>query len=300
MSISSNVTDQDLINLRKLAQQQKEQRAEKIENRILKQTHDKKLAESLSPITKKLDTINKSTKEIGEVIKTSNSENENNQEIVPVEIESEDENIQTNLRALPNSSMFSDLMTKTLGRLISSLNSLKIIASPSGPTILGVPIYTLGGDRIQIKDNIYDLTPEIYKALSDTGYTGKTMKNESDILMMNNIKNDLGYTGVGDRDSKRKTFLTKTLPKLVEKIQNRTFEELTDDSDNLQGEGVRIIIPSNIIDIYTRLEVLLGLKFSGHSDTLTEASNLIDELYKRGEIQNKKQYRNALKKFSTP
>ena len=298
MSIYSNVTEKDLDNLRKLAQQQKEQRAPKIKNRILKQTHDIKLAECLSPITKKLDTINKSTKEIGEVIKTSNSENENNQEIVLVEIESEDENIQTNLRALPNSSMFSDHMTKTLGRLMSNLNSLKIIASPSGPTILGVPIYTLGGDRIQIKDNIYDLTPETYKALSDTGYTGKTMKNESDILMMNNIKNDLGYTGVGDRDLKRKTFLTITLPKLVEKIQNRTFEEITDDSDDLQGEGVKIVIPLNIIDIYTRLEVLLGLKLSGHSDTLTEASNLIDELYKRGEIQNKQQYRNDLNKIT--
>ena len=68
---------------------------------------------------------------------------------------------------------------------------------------------------------------------------------------------------------------------------------------NLQGEGVKIIIPSNIIDIYTRLEVLLGLKLSGHTDTLTEASNLIYELYKRSEIQNKQQYRNALNKFST-
>ena len=196
--------------------------------------------------------------------------------------------------------MFSDHMTKTLGRLMSSLNSVKILASPSCPTILDVPIYTLGGDRKQLKDNIYDLTPEIYKALSDTGYTGKTMKNESDILMMNNIKNDLGYTGVGDRASKRKTFLTITLPKLVEKIQNRTFEEITDNSDGLQGEGVKIIIPSNIIDIYTRLEVLLGLKLSGHTDTLTEASALLDELYKLGEIQNKQQYRNALNKFSTP
>ena len=294
MSIYSNVTEKDLGNLRKLAEQQKNQRAIKIKNRILKQTHDVKLAESLSPITKELT---KSTKKISEVIKESNSENENNQEIVPVEIESEDENIQTNLRALPNSSMFSDQMTKTLGRLMSSLNSSKIKASPSGPTILGVPIYTVGGDRIQIKDNIYGLTPEIYKALSDTGYTGKTMKNESDILIMNNIKNDLGYTGVGDRDSKRKIFLTITLPKLVEKIQNKTFEEINEDSDDLQGEGVKVIIPSNIIDIYTRLEILLGLKLSGHTDTLTEASNLIDELYKRGEIQNKQQYRNALNKF---
>ena len=62
MSIYSNVTEQDLINLRKLAEQQKNQRDEKINNRILKQTHDLKLAESLSPVTEKLDTINENTK----------------------------------------------------------------------------------------------------------------------------------------------------------------------------------------------------------------------------------------------
>ena len=188
-------------------------------------------------------------------------------------------------------------MSKTLGRLMSSSNSLKISPSPSGPTILGVPIDTLGGDRIQIKDNVYDLTPEIYKALSDTGYQGQKLKNEHDILMLNNIINDLGYTGIGDYPSKRVIFFKTKLPKLVEEIQNKTFEEINDD---LQGDGVKIIIPSNIIDIYIRLEILLGLKLSGHTDTLTEASNLIDELYKRGEIQNKQQYRNALNKFSTP
>ena len=51
MSIYSNVTEQDLDNLRKLAEQQKNQRALKIKNRIIKQTHDEKLAESLSPFT---------------------------------------------------------------------------------------------------------------------------------------------------------------------------------------------------------------------------------------------------------
>ena len=50
------------------------------------------------------------------------------------------------------------------------------------------------------------------------------MKNESDILMMINIKGDLGYTDVGDKKSKRKTLLLITLPKLVEDVQNRTFE----------------------------------------------------------------------------
>ena len=54
MSIYSNVTEQDIINLRKLEKQQKEQRALKNRNKILKQTHDKKLAESLSPITTRL------------------------------------------------------------------------------------------------------------------------------------------------------------------------------------------------------------------------------------------------------
>ena len=114
MSIYSNVSQQDLDNLRKLAQQQKEQRALKIKNRIFKQTHDIELAESLSPITKKLDEVNKSTKKVDDISKESNSENENNHEIVPVEIESEDEKIQTNLRALPNSSMFSDQMKKNI------------------------------------------------------------------------------------------------------------------------------------------------------------------------------------------
>ena len=64
-------------------------------------------------------------------------------------------------------------------------------------------------------------------------------------------------------------------------------------------QGVKIFIPSNIIDIYIRLEILLGLKLFGHSDTLTEARKLIDELYKRGEIQNKQQNRNAPNKFQT-
>ena len=68
----------------------------------------------------------------------------------------------------------------------------------------------------------------------------------------------------------------------------------------LKGRGIeKIIITSNINDIYTRLEVLLGLKLSGHTNTLSGASNLIDEVYKRGEILNEQQYRYALNKFSS-
>ena len=45
------------------------------------------------------------------------------------------------------------------------------------------------------------------------------------------------------------------LPKAIAKIRNPplpTIDNIVDLSDNLQGEGAKIIIPSNIIDIYTR------------------------------------------------
>ena len=54
MSIYSNVTEQDLISLRNLAEQQKNRGALKIKNIILKQTHDIKLTEKLSPIIKEI------------------------------------------------------------------------------------------------------------------------------------------------------------------------------------------------------------------------------------------------------
>ena len=93
-----------------------------------------------------------------------------------------------------------------------------------------------------------------------------------------------------------------SLSEAIVKIRNLTlsaFESIEDVSDDLQGEGVKIIITSNTIDIFTRLEILLGLKISGHTDTLTEASNLVDELYRSGEKQNEQQYQIAPNKYST-
>ena len=87
---------------------------------------------------------------------------------------------------------------------------------------------------------------------------------------------DVGYNGQHDE----KTNQTEFFKSLFKQFGNIKKEE----PDNLKGDGVKIIIPFNIIDIYTRLEILLGLKLSGHTDTLTEASKLFDELNKRGEI----------------
>ena len=115
---------------------------------------------------------------------------------------------------------------ETLGALTNCKNSLRLIRDDSSKvsSIVGIPIHTLGDDRIRITDNVYDLTREIYKALSSTSYNGKTMKDENDTSMMNNFKRDSGYTGIGDRSSNRKIFFRKTLPELVEKIQNKTFD----------------------------------------------------------------------------
>ena len=159
-------------------------------------------------------------------------------------------------------------------------------------SILGVPIKSLGGDRIQVYDNIYEFPLEIHKALSNSSDTGKSMKNENDRRTLDNFLTGVGYTGNGDERTSQKKFFTS----LFKQFKNIKKEE----PDKLQGQGIEeSIIPSNIIDIYTRLEVLLGLKLSGHTDTLTRASSLIDELYKRGEIQTKQQNQNALNKFST-
>ena len=77
MKFYSNVTEQGLINLRKLAEQQKNQRALNIKNRILKQTPDNKLAGSLSPIIKKIEKVKESTRKLGDVIKETPQPSEN-------------------------------------------------------------------------------------------------------------------------------------------------------------------------------------------------------------------------------
>ena len=56
---------------------------------------------------------------------------------------------------------------------------------------------------------------------------------------------------------------------------------------------MKIIKTSNLIDIWTGLKFLLGLKLNGHIDTLTKASNFIDDILEKGEKQNDQHYRNA-------
>ena len=144
----------------------------------------------------------------------------------------------------------------------------------------------MGGNRLKIIEKISNITPGIQKVFTQTyNITIKKLNDEDRKLIVNNLESlDFeNYKTMRDKSN---------LGRYKKSITN--FKK-----GNLEGQGVKIIIPSNIIDIYTRLEISLGLKLSSLTNTLREASNLIDELYKRGEIQNKQQYRNAHSKFQT-
>ena len=97
--------------------------------------------------------------------------------------------------------------------------------------------------------------------------------------------------------------VTKKFPEGVPKFRNPSLSLPTlgneGESVNLQGGRLKTIMPSYIFEICTRLEVLLWWKLSGHTNNITEASNLMNEIYKRGEIRNEQQDRNALDKPRT-
>ena len=157
------------------------------------------------------------------------------------------------------------------------------------------PIKMLRGTEVEINDNKDNITPGLQKVFTDKTYkTAKSMNDRDKVVFRASLQETGYYNRLPSkgRMAGRDKYIQSNLDDDISRILNL--------DNKFKGRGVeKIIIPSNIIHIYTRLEVLLGLKLSGHTDTLTEASNLIDELYKRGEIQNKREYRNALAKFQT-
>ena len=94
------------------------------------------------------------------------------------------------------------LSQETLKSWAKASNLLKLNQDKEGNmSILGIPVVSLGGDKIQVHDNIYELTPEIHKEISLTTYMGKSMKNENDQKTLCISLVYVGYTGDGDRKS---------------------------------------------------------------------------------------------------
>ena len=267
MSIYSNVTEKDLNNLHKFAEQQKEQRALKIRNKIQKQTHDKKLAESLSPITEKL---HETTKKLGEVIK----ESQPSQHIQTIL-----QNSESQTPAIDNTAT-SQSLRDTLAYMKRSKNFFKLEQDGEEVFCNKIPILPKGENRVSIKDKEFNIKPNIQAYFTNTKLTTKHMDNEDKSTVYDILKNLGFYTMMHTKglNSARMQDALYNLLREIAKIRNPPITAIENESDYLEGQGVKIIIPNNIKDIYTRLEVLLGLKLSGHTDTLTEASNLIDEL----------------------
>ena len=177
--------------------------------RVLKQSHDKKVKEIFEPITEQLT----------EAIDSTKSLTENTHEIVPVEIDSDncgDENaFKANIRPVPNSSHFCDKMTKTFAALMESPNLSSNKSTPTGASILEVPIPVLGNDTMIIFDTNYELTDETYKTLSLTGYTGDTMKKNSEkIIIGKTLENLEKLVTQTDLQNEKKNFSRNYLKEL--------------------------------------------------------------------------------------
>ena len=184
----------------------------------------------------------------------------------------------------------------TLNKMTDNTGFFKTYNDPQrGWIINNHRIKMLRGTRVEINENKYKISPGIRKVLVDQSYDIAKSMNDKDKLIFRVMLQKTGYYNrkpTKRRLTGRDRYIKCELHNDVSRIMNL--------STKLKGKGIeKVIIPTSLIDIYIRLEILLSLKLSGHTDTLTEASNLIDELYKRGEIQNKQQYRNALNKFST-
>ena len=207
MSTYSNVTEQDLINLRKLAEQQIEQRTLEMKNKILEKTHDVKLAESLSAITKKLDGINKKS----EVI---------------------DGNIQT--PAIENTSI-SQSLRDTLSFMKKSKNFFKLEQTDQDKVLWNkIPIKALGGNRISIKDQEYDIKPNIQNYFTNTNLTTKNMDIEDKLTMFNILEN-IGFYSMRHKkglNSARMKDALYNLPNEIPKIRNLPLPAIENESDN--------------------------------------------------------------------
>ena len=136
------------------------------------------------------------------------------------------------------------------------------------------PINILRGTETKINGNKYNITPGLQRVFTETSNTPLTNLNDKDIETYVKILTNLTFENYKAVSGENKSGRYKTSKTIFR--------------SNLKGQGIqKSIIPSNIIDIYTRLEMLLGLKLSGYTDTLSEASAVIDQLYKMGEKQNK-------------
>ena len=118
-------------------------------------------------------------------------------------------------------------------------------------------------NRIRIENQEFDITPDIQAYFTNTKLTTK-FSNKVEKETVYDIFENVGFydkilkIGLNSVIMKDALYI---LPKAIAKIRNPPLpliENIEDSSDDLQGERVKIIIPSNISDNYTKLKLLLG------------------------------------------
>ena len=205
MSNYSNVSEQDSIILRKLAEQQRNQRALKIKNRNLEQTHYKSLAESLSPITKKLDIINESTKQLGEAVKISDVEDGNTQ------------------RPAKESITATQSLRDTLTPMKRSKNFYKLEEKDNGKVFWNDVFIKLSGEnRITIQGVEFEITPDIHTYFTNTKLTTKFLDNVEKETVFDILENFGFYDNIPKRafNSVRMKEALYNLSKVMDKVRN--------------------------------------------------------------------------------
>ena len=216
-----------------------------------------KLAESLSPITKKIDEVKETTQILGEIIEKSQPENNIPQPAI--EHAPHHQPIENNEGVIYDVDLYKE---NTLNNMKINTGFFNIEQRDKGDTFWnGFPVEKIGCNELKINENIYDIAPGSQEVLTDTSNIPmKKLYNKDREIFKNNLESlDFeNYTAIRGESKSGRNKLSETIFK----------------KRNLEGEGIeKITIPSNIIDIYTRLEILLGIKKSGHTNSLSETSN---------------------------
>ena len=230
MSIYSNVTEQDLNNLRQLAEQQKNQRAEKIENKILKQTHGINLAERLSSITENVDEVKKSTQDLGDVIKESQ----------PQTPQLATENTPTTHQPIENNegTIYDVELENTLNKMKDNTGFFKTQHNLlSGWILNSFSIETPGGTEVEISGNKYDIFPSFQKVFDDTKFETAKSMSDTEKVVFRDISSKTNYynrESTKTRMSGRDRYIKNDLDNDVRRILNLYKK--------LKGRGVEKII----------------------------------------------------------
>ena len=154
------------------------------------------LAESLSPITRKLSEVKESTQKLGEIVKESNIPQlaiENTQTELPIE------NEQIHLDVLYDTSL-----ENTLSNLKNQKGFFNIEERDNGDIIWnGFPVEKMAGNELKIFEDIYNISDNLQNVFTDTsniplkkliGKDRQVYKNVLESLNFKNYKAILGET----------------------------------------------------------------------------------------------------------